>query len=350
MYRTERPRWPHASRLRAVDELVEIRCERGADADSLVCEWHSVHVYEREDPSSPAPQTVTTFELPFSGSEVVDVRFDGPFWFDDERTDELTIGDDGTAPTVVLEITVVGRWRSLEAVQGGPRCVGRTAYQRRHILLGRRGSEFISTISDRYYEWGRDPSGELTVVVDAPPRVELRKRHSWPRTRVHEPPRRTADGVRARYDVGGDVEIRVVRSPKVTGGVFLGLGAAFLDVDHHLRGRFGAEFAAPSKGNNLLYHSLAVETDFRESLTFVPAIERDREPKRFRYAPNLGFGTGVPLQIPLQNPEGVRPGLRALATASWPVVGFVVTFDWYPKFQPTQQHLLQLGLLTELRF
>jgi hypothetical protein len=55
--------------------------------------------------------------------------------------------------------------------------------------------------------------------------------------------------------------------------VFLGLGAALLDVDYTLRGRIGAEFAAPSEGRNPLFHSFVVETDFRDSLTIVPAIE-----------------------------------------------------------------------------
>jgi hypothetical protein len=348
-YFNMRPRWPAESRLRLVDERIDLRCYERPHSTTVDCDWHSVHVYERDDPGTEAPPTQMVLEFPLSPKHPVSVSVNGRTLELDDSGIKIAIADDGRSATVVVEFALSGTWTPLVPKP-----------DRRHLLLGS-GSELVirsrdpDHYTDEYYS--NAPGGEIRFAVWSrlPVRITELAQPGRERPRVPKRTRRQGRTTTASFASDAPVQIRLIQKRSVPGGVFVGVGGALLDVDYALRGRIGAEFAAPRRFggrrrgiDGALFHSLALETDFRRSVTVVPAIELTHEipVREWWWWPSVGAGTGVPLQFS----DEVRPGLRGLATLNWPVIGFVATFDWYPTFAADQTTRMQLGLLGELRF
>lgn len=348
-----RPRWPEQARFRVVDERIELRCERTPPHGELICDWYSVHAYERDDPGAEAP--ATTMELTLPNMLATDVRVsvdgrslaldsfgrplaDGPDPVVDHQpeVEPIAIDDDGRTTTIVVELWFTGIWSPANFP-----CGGEPAAEHRHFFLGQEPRK--QRLRSRELDPSDAEPGHMTVRIEAGGQEKITTR-----TKIRDPPRRDSAGVSASFDSDAPIEARV--GGGIPWGLFIGAGGALLDVDHPLRGRVGAELAGPHAFGGALFHSLAFETDFRRTFTLIPAIELTHDvPWWMSIAyviPSVGIGTGVPLQI---GPE-LRPGLRALANLSWPFIGFVATFDWYPAFATGQDSLLQLGLMGELRF
>ncbi|WP_157595363.1 hypothetical protein [Plesiocystis pacifica] len=341
-----RPSWEPGAGLELVDEALDLDCER-AGYRLTRCTWRARHSYAGQagTPASGSmefetSEAIASLRVAVNGVEVP-TTIDG---LRDRRGAAATVDEDGyilpdrvalsadDAGRVEVEVTLV---LDLERYRGGhcttPAGVARHPFASPHYTSIDFDLEPEHLRADPV-ETPIAPGASAEVQVRAPfvhfPRLRLRDHQSLrSRGRHHLRRRLPADSLRSV-----SVEHRRwSHGPVAAGGV--GFGPQIRP-----RLRAGYELAGPY----LTVASAAVEGDAIEELLVVPALEV-ASPDSPYFIPSVSLGVGAPVLV-LPEP---RPGVRALWSARWSILGLVGSVDIYPA-RGGEARTLRGALLLEL--
>jgi len=124
------------------------------------------------------------------------------------------------------------------------------------------------------------------------------------------------------------------------GGPVVALGGN-LDDSGGFRMRLGYEVAGPE----WLVLSGSADFDLHGEWVLAPAAELATEDVMV-IVPSLAVGLGVPVRVA----PTVDVGIRGLATITWPLVGTVLSADWYPGMKSDNPDAFQLTLMARFGF
>ncbi len=134
-----------------------------------------------------------------------------------------------------------------------------------------------------------------------------------------------------------EVEFASKRSGSLlrVGGPFVGIGSQMRWDRHYAEAvlRTGYEIAHPA----WLIHSLATESDFKNVVVLTPAVEAALTGN---WSQIVSLGVGLPLRLTKETDVGVRGQFGI----QFPLVGFVATFDFFPRSPGTVSMYFQLSL------